>query len=106
MTNTNNSDKLMRLSEEEEKQEDKEIKMKILADIFKSTLEEKNVATPKKKKKIRSPKNDGVIVPGICPYCGSKLKAKADKYGGQFTVCERYTIDCPFYYPYKLGHFR
>jgi hypothetical protein len=108
MADLNNQNEMERkLTPEEDEKETQIIKESILFGLYKNgnSISSEQSEVPKKTRKKRAPNNDGVKIPGICPYCGSKLRTKADKYGYKYTVCEKYNERCSFYFPQKKSHF-
>jgi hypothetical protein len=103
--NPNIDEKAWPLTPEEDNKETERLKAFFENDFYKSTYIPNQTTNIKKNKKKRLPNNDGVKIPGVCPYCGGKLSGKSDLRGKLFTVCEHYNIECPFYVPYKKGHF-
>ena len=93
------------MTESEEKAEDEEIKSKLFASLNKSSLNNVNSNRVSRKRTTNPNKNNGVKIPGICPFCGSKLGTRSDKHGYSYTVCEKYGESCGFYFPYKSSHF-
>ena len=94
-----------RLSPEEDKAEDEELKVKIFSNLHQSHAQYKKPAV-KRNRPRRANNNDGVTTLGICPVCGNKLGRIIDRYGIEMTVCEKHEEGCRFYTPYRVSHFK
>ena len=93
-----------RLSPEDEKAEDEELKTITFINLRQNHAQHKKPSNNRKKSTVKV-RADGVKIPGICPDCRGKLKPYTDRLGDNYTVCENYSNGCDFYVPHDPSHF-